>query len=236
MTKSARQTVTLSLFRYRGFKKIWGMKQMLLSRPYMRKMAGMQFFKPLGTGSGTGYSSWPNFSVYGMLAVWESHEHAVAYLESHLFSRFTRNSLEQYTIFLNPVSSRGSWSGFNRWEFSDADPGNDLICALTRATLRTHFLIKFWSMVPRVSEEHVNYKGLIFTQGIGEYPWVEQATFSIWENVSYLDAFAYKSYHMHAIREVRKQNGFKEEMFTRLRPYNARGTWHGKNPLKTYLP
>lgn len=209
--------------------------QMFLSRSPMRKMEGMQFFKPLGTGSGAGYSIWPDLAVYGMLAAWESHEQANSYLESHLFRRFTQRSVEQFTIFLKPISSRGSWSGFNKWEFSDAETENNLICALTRASLRKRFLYKFWSMVSHVSDEHTNRKGLIFTKGIGEYPWVEQATFSIWENVSDLEAFVQNTYHIVAVREVRKRNGFREEMFTRLQPYHATGTWMGKNPLKPYL-
>jgi spheroidene monooxygenase len=147
-TGNRTQVVTISFFKYRGLNKIWGMMQMFLSRSPMRKMEGMQFFKPLGTGGGAGYSIWPDFSVYGMLAVWESHEQANAYLESHLFRRFTQRSVEQYTIFLKPISSRGSWSGFNKWEFSDADTTSSLICALTRATLHKHFLFRFWRMVP----------------------------------------------------------------------------------------
>jgi len=66
------QTVTVSFFRYRGFQKIWGMMQMVASRAPMRSMTGLQFFKPLGTGSGVGYSIWPDFSVFGMLGVWEN--------------------------------------------------------------------------------------------------------------------------------------------------------------------
>jgi len=199
------------------------------------KNGGIAVFKPLGTGSGAGCSIWPDFSVYGMLAVRESHEQANAFLESHLFSRFVKNSVEQNTVFLKHLSSRGSWSGFNKWEFSDTDTTSSLICALTRATLRKHFLFRFWRMIPRVSTEHVNHQGLIFSKGIGEYPVFEQATFSIWENVSFLDAFANNSYHMVAIREARKHRGFKEEMFTRLRPYCTTGTWQDKDPLLAYL-
>jgi spheroidene monooxygenase len=235
MTKSAKQTVTISFFKYHGSKKIWGMKQMFLSRFPMRRMEGLQFFKPLGTGSGAGYSIWPDFSVYGMLAVWESHEQANAYLGSHLFRHFVKNSVEQYTIFLKPLSSRGSWSGFDKWEFSDADTTSSLICVLTRATLRNRFLFKFLRMVPRVSAELINHQGLIFSKGIGEFPVIEQATFSVWENASCLDAFVNKPNHMVAIREAKKHSGFKEEMFTRLWPYHVTGTWQGKDPLKVYL-
>jgi spheroidene monooxygenase len=211
------------------------MMQMLNSRRPMRKSKGLLFFKPLGTGSGAGYSSIPDFSVYGMLAVWESHTFAAEFLSSPLFRRFIQNSNEQFTVFLNPISSRGSWSGFDKWEFSEPGADNQLICALTRATLRLRFLSKFWSLAPRVSEEHKNHRGLLFSKGIGEYPWIEQATFSIWENTESLDEFANNTFHRVAIDEARKHNGFKEEMFTRFKPYHTEGTWQGRNLLRNYL-
>lgn len=229
------QTVTVSFFRYRDLQKIWGMMQMALSRRPMSAMKGLHFFKPLGTGSGVGYSIWPDFSVYGMLAVWENEEDAGRYLASGLFSKFKRHSEEQYTVFLKPVSSKGSWSGFSGWKFSSPIPGNTLISALTRATLRKRFLLKFWSMVPRVSREHQGYPGLIFTKGIGEYPLFEQATFTIWEKTAHMEGFAWQTFHGVAVRETRKRKGFKEEMFTRLQPFRSEGTWRGTDPLATYL-
>ena len=179
-TTDTSQTVTVSFFRYRGFQKLWGMMQMAASRPPMHKMEGLRFFKPVGTGSGAGYSILPDFSVYGMLAVWENEGDADRFLSSVLFRKFIAHSIEQYTVFLKPLSSKGSWSDFHGWKFSAPLMDNHLISALTRATLKIRFLVKFWSMVPRVSREHEGFRGLIFTKGIGEYPLIEQATFTIW--------------------------------------------------------
>lgn len=229
------QTVTISFFRYRGLQQIWGMQQMYGARAPMRKMQGLKFFKPLGSGSGVGYSIWPDWSVYGMLAVWDNEKNAEDYLASKLYKQYIAHSLEQYTIFLKPLNSRGAWSGFNGWEFSDPDPNSPLIAALTRATLKKEFLMKFWSMVPRVSREHKNYSGLLFTKGIGEIPLMEQATFSVWKNVASMEAFAYQTFHQDAIKETRRRNGFKEEMFTRLKPYRTAGQWKGGDPLKLLL-
>jgi len=107
------QTLTISFFRYGSLtNKIWGMSQMYLVRKPMRKMAGLEFFKPIGTGSGAGYSIIPDFSVYGILAVWEDISAAEAFLKSKLFSDFEQHSSEQYTIFMQPLLAKGSWSGF----------------------------------------------------------------------------------------------------------------------------
>lgn len=211
------------------------MKQMYSARAPMRKMPGLKFFKPVGSGSGLGYNIWPNWAVYGMLAVWDNLKHAEDYLASDLFDTFRAHSVEQYTVFLKPLSSRGAWSGFDGWEFSDPAPDSPLVAALTRATLRTGFLIKFWKMVPRVSREHEDYKGLLFTKGIGEIPLMEQATFSIWENVKDMESFAWKTYHGDVVRITRENNGFVEEMFTRLKPFRSVGTWDDIDPLARFF-
>lgn len=229
------QTVTVSFFRYQGKNKVWGMKQMRDARAPMRQMEGLEFFKPLGTGSGAGYSLWPDFSVYGLLAVWETEAQSRKFLDSPLFAHFIEKSLERYTILLKPLSSRGSWSGFSNWRVSEPATNNTMVAALTRATLKPRFLVKFWRMVPGVSASHKDAPGLIFTKGIGEVPLVEQATFSVWENLESMKNFAYKNEHAEAIRVTRQRNGFREEMFTRLQPFDAQGTWNGKDPLKPYL-
>lgn len=229
------QTVTFSFFRYSGLQKIWGMQQMYSARAPMRKMKGLKFFKPVGSGSGVGYSLWPDWGTYGMLAVWDNMACAEQFLESKLFEEYVNHSYEQYTVFLKPLSSRGAWSGFNGWEFSDPNPESRLIAALTRATLKPSYLFKFWSQVPRVSDEHRDFKGLIFTKGIGEIPVMEQATFSIWESVADMESFAYNTFHADAVKETRKRDGFREEMFTRLKPFKSMGAWKGSDPLKEYL-
>lgn len=229
------QTVTMSFFRYEGRKnKTWGMSQMQLSRKPMKAMEGLLFFKPLGTGGGTGYSIWPDFGVYGLLAVWENYEQALNWRKSDFFKTFETKSKENYTIFMSPLSSRGSWSGFSNWETSDQKENTPLICIITRATIRKRFMFKFWSMVPGLSAAHDVADGLIFSKGIGEVPLLEQATFTIWENTQSMINFAYKSFHAEAVQITRKRNGFNEEMFTRLKPFLAVGSWKGINPLEKY--
>ena len=234
-TQGSSQTVTVSFFRYEGKNKVWGMKQMKTVRAPIRQMEGLEFFKPLGTGSGAGYSIWPDFSVFGLLAVWKTEAMARQFLASKLFAQFVERTRERYIIFLRPISSRGSWSGFSSWRFREPSPDNPLISALTRATLKPRFLVKFWRMVPGVSTDHKEAPGLIFSKGIGEIPLMEQATFTIWENVESMEAFAYKTRHAEAVHITRKKDGFREEMFTRLQPFDASGTWNGEDPLRPYF-
>lgn len=230
------QIATISFFRYQGFRnKMWGMSQMHRVRKPMQRTDGQLFFKPLGTGGGLGYSIKPNLSVYGLLVVWENPEAAETFLKGPIFESFKIHSEEQYTVFLKPLTSRGSWSGFGDWVFQEKDQNNPLISALTRATIKNRFLFPFWRMVPRTSREHSQSEGLLFSQGIGEIPLLEQATFTVWENHEYMEKFAYGSFHGEAVTKTRQKNGFREEMFTRLQPYETRGSWYGKDEVGKFL-
>jgi heme-degrading monooxygenase HmoA len=230
------QTTTISFFRYKGFSnRTWGMSMMYKVRKPLRSNPGVAFFKPLGTGSGAGYSIYPDFGVYGLLIVWHTQEQAEAFFESKLFDDYKSHSEEQYTIFLSPIRSKGSWSGFSDWQISQNENGSPLVAALTRATLKPGFVVPFWKMTPRVSREHENYKGLVFSKGVGEIPLLEQATFTIWKSVSDMEAFAYNTFHGEAIRRTRERDGFSEQMFTRFRPLKAFGSWEGRNPVQELL-
>jgi hypothetical protein len=52
---------------------------------------------------------------------------------------------------------------------------------------------------------------------VGEFPLLEQATFSLWESASNLDQFAYQSKeHAPMIKKTRKYDWYSEEMFVRM--------------------
>jgi hypothetical protein len=59
---------------------------------------------------------------------------------------------------------------------------------------------------------------LQFSLGIGEIPFLKQATFSIWENIESMKSFAYKSAdHIAVIQKTRTENWYREELFVRFR-------------------
>jgi spheroidene monooxygenase len=229
------QCASISFFRFEGLiNKAWGFAQLLNSRFILNGKKNIDFFKPLGTGSGLGYRAWPKFGVIGLFIVWKNKEDAMAFTESSYFNSLVSKSEEQYTVLMQPSSSRGTWSGFNDWKLSDTKSSTTVICALTRATIKRRFLLDFWRMVPEISKKQFNFPGLIFSQGVGEVPLLEQATFTIWENKQSMEEFAFQTFHGKAIEKVRKVNGFREQMFTRFQPIMAFGTWEGKNILENY--
>ena len=74
---------TISFFKYEK-NKFWAFTQMSRSFDSLSKTNGLSFFKLLGTGSGTGFSLYPDFSTYAILCVWENESNAKAVSYTHL--------------------------------------------------------------------------------------------------------------------------------------------------------
>ena len=71
---------------------------------------------------------------------------------------------------------------------------------------------------------------VIFKIGIGELPWFQQVTFSVWPSTRSMDRFARVSGpHAQAIRAVREGNWFAEELYARFAINAVDGTWEGRN-------
>lgn len=226
--------VTLSFFRYAGRERVWGMRQMAEMRRPLQSVPGLGFFKLLGTGGGTGYSVWPDLGTYGLLGAWESRAHAEAFHASHPAHRaFLQHGEEVYTLHLKPMLSRGAWSGIDPF-VADGPVDQGPLAVLTRATIKARYVIPFWSRVAGVARSLEGREGLLFTKGVGELPWVEQATFSVWRSEQDMMAFAYGrgQAHTEAVARTRQARGFSEELYARFRVVGTEGTWKGGDPVR----
>ena len=200
----------------------------------LRGTEGLTFHKMLGTGGGHGYSFKPDFNTYALLTVWDRREDADAFERSSaVMENFRKRTEEVYSLFLHPIQSRGMWSGRTPFRPAEPLPGNPLIVVLTRATLKIRYYIPFWKRVGGVSRSHEGLPGLIFTKGVGERPWIMQATFSVWRSLEEMIAFAHQKdgRHYEAISTTRKLKGFKEELYARFQPTESRGSWRGGDPV-----
>lgn len=122
-------------------------------------------------------------------------------------------------FLLEPYAGHGTWDGqlFVDPKEKNPDPEGK-IAVLTRATIRLSRLKQFWNAVPATAENLGANKGFIYSVGIGEIPFVKQATFSTWESIEDMKAFAYKKIaHQDVIRRTRKEDWYSEEMFLRFR-------------------
>lgn len=231
---------TLTFFRFPSLKsKLWALGQMQDAHFFIAKSPGLIFYKLMGSGRDAGFSLLPDLEVYALLGVWENEQVANDFFNhSAIYKRYQEMSFEQWTIFMKPIQTKGLWSGGNPFTASsELDANNPLIAVITRATIKTNKLLKFWRYVP-TSQRPIQSgcEGLIYTKGVGEVPIVQMATFSIWENLDSLKKYAYNSVeHRNAIKKTHQIDWYKEEMFTRFQPFKTLGTWEGKDLLAPYL-
>ncbi|MCC5930374.1 MAG: spheroidene monooxygenase [Cyclobacteriaceae bacterium] len=230
--------VVMSFFKYPNKQRIWGMKQMALMHPRVKRREGLIFYKLLGTGGGFGYSHKPDFNTYALLTVWKSYIQAREFeSDSDVMADYRNHADEVYSIIMQPVKSKGTWSGKNPFEPQIDIQKEDPVVVLTRATLKLRFVPYFWRRVSGVSKAHEGLNELLFSKGVGERPWVEQATFSIWKSVTQMEQFAHGEggKHAEAVYTTRKYSGFKEDLYARFKPIETTGTWKQADPLGEYL-
>lgn len=226
------QIVTLSFYRFQGPRaQIWAFTMMGLARRAMARVPGIGFWKLCGSGTGVGFTPRPNLSVYAILATWPDAATARAQIcGAGIFGRYRARAVESWTVLLSPTSVRGAWSGKTPF-VAGAEPAQGTLAALTRATIRPSVLARFWRRVPDISAVIGNEANVMFKIGIGEVPWLHQVTFSIWPDAASMSAFARTGPHAEAIRAVRADNWFSEELYARFAVHSDIGTWNGASPL-----
>ncbi|MFN3936492.1 MAG: spheroidene monooxygenase [Gemmobacter sp.] len=226
------QTVTLSLFRFpRRRDRIWVLGQMALARIDFSRMPEASFWKLCGSGTGEGFTPRPNTAVWAILAAWPDPETAHRRVATAgVYRRWRSRAAESWTVFLEPVSARGTWSG--RQPFRPEGTADGPLAALTRATVRLPHALRFWRRVPDISAAIGTDPAVVFKIGMGEVPLLHQVTFSIWPDAAAMARFARgDGAHGQAIRAVREGGWFRDELYARFRLAGCQGTWDGRDPL-----
>ena len=214
--------VTLSLFRFQSWHKAWAFLQMARGRFLLNNVPGLRFWKLMGTGKGIGFSMVPDLGQYGLLTVWEQPEQAYGFHRNgKLPKAFQQHAVDNQTFYLVPAKAQGLWSGQRPFDPALDTNGHDLsnlrMGVLTRATIAWRSLHRFWQHVPLTSDELAKAPGVQFSAGLGEAPFVMQATFSVWENQQAMQDFAYQSpEHLEVIRKTRSEQWYAEELFSRF--------------------
>ncbi len=211
---------------------------MQFAHAYLKDIDGLRFYRLLGTGAGNGFHWSSDFSTYALLTVWDIEADADTFIaETGLYAQYREKSSEQFTVFMVPVRSHGMWSGQNPFipvetAESQGKQNDGITAVITRATIANRQLLRFWKYVPGTSGSLDRFDGLIYAKGVGEWPIKQMATFSLWENLQSMQAFAYRNEdHRIAIQKTRELNWYNEELFARFRPFKSEGTWGGKKLL-----
>jgi heme-degrading monooxygenase HmoA len=186
----------------------------------LQQKKGLRFFKLMGTGGGNGFSLWPDFGTYAFLGVWDSQKSADDFLKDNaLLQTYYQKSSSIRTLKMLPVKSHGLWSGQNPFtEHKPVTIDSKLpVAVITRATLRPSRLIAFWKSVPSASAAIENAAGVQYFKGIGEWPFVQQATLSLWDSFEAVKKFAYRDQtHAKIIKKTRSQQWYSEDLFARF--------------------
>lgn len=226
------QIVSFSLFRFdRMTDRIWAFAMMGAARLLLPRTPDIGFWKLCGTGTGEGFTPMPNLGVYAILATWPDHDTARERIATApVFQRYRKHASEDWTVFLSPTSVKGEWAGVTPFTAS-LEPESGPLAALTRATVKPRVAAQFWKKVPDISSVIGRDENVAFKIGIGEVPLLHQVTFSIWPDAKRMANFARTGHHAEAIRAVRENDWFREELYARFTIKSDYGTWNGASPL-----
>ncbi|WP_108468537.1 spheroidene monooxygenase [Polynucleobacter difficilis] len=208
---------------------LWGLSRYVIGRFSLRKIPGLQFFKVLGSGFEGGFSTKPSFHKQGLFCVFDSEQHAKQFrTQSALVQSYLKHSREFFAVSLNAFSTRGSWAN-TQLDVTANAPVSGPIASLTRASIKPLKANAFWKNAQPAEVSINQSEGVILSAGLGEAPYLRQATFTIWEDETALNAYAQQGAHLAAIKAAYGQQYFSESMFTRFTPSEMEGTWRGKH-------
>lgn len=195
---------------------------------------GISFYKLMGSGKNGTFDKTPDWQQWALLTVPSANgADAKDGAGSFINGWFSFFNCETYQLVLESLESHGKWDGKKPFgENLAKSPYDGPVAVLTRATIRLGKLKYFWQNVAPVASLMGSAKGFRFSVGIGEIPWIKQATFSVWQSKDDMKAFAYgMKEHAEVIKKTRKQKWYSEEMFTRFRILKTSGSIKGTDPL-----
>jgi hypothetical protein len=209
---------SLIIVRYHPSFAIFGFLSMAIFRVPLFFNKNIQFYKLMGTGKNGTFDKIPDLSQWSILITYEGDLNLNAQFGSFILKWFELFCKKQTIYLLKPIEGHGLWD--KKKVFGELPPTTNYegeIAVLTRATIRLNKLRYFWQNVAPIAAQMSAADGFITSYGVGEIPWVKQATFSVWESKAMMKKFAYRMpQHKAVIQKTRKQNWYSEDMFTRF--------------------
>ena len=230
--------VALTITKFRGVNIPFAFLGMAILRIPLWLNRGCKFWKLMGSGKDAQVDLAPDFKHWSIITTWDNKEDCDHfYAKSFPIKWFRLFGFEEFTIFLKPLSSHGLWSGIQPFT-SDKNykPSTQKIAVITRARINFGKLKEFKSNIKRAADQMKKSDGFILSAGVGENPFLDQATFSIWENTESMKNYAYKSFdHADIIKLTRERKWYSEDLFARFEILQMEGIFNSK-AVDDYMP
>lgn len=226
---------TLTIVRYPVMFGWAGFLSMAIFRLPLWFSQKISFYKLMGCGKNGTFDKSPDWRQWALLTI--SKEDHAGFTPSFITVWWQLFKVEQWELQLLPIEGHGTWDG--QQVFGQLPKQTDYdgpIGILTRATIRLSQLGRFWSHVDAIAKQMAGAEGFVTSVGIGEVPWIKQATFSIWESKTAMKGFAYKmKEHAEVVKKTHQEKWYSEDMFVRFIPLKSKGQLNGKLPFEIKL-
>lgn len=210
------------------------MARLGLDRPALNRVDGLLFWRLLGTGNTDNTGPGADLSRTALFAVWDDEADLDRFEEEHRIVKRWQSAAESWHVRLRLIGGHGRWRGVDPLEELAPGARDGAVAVITRADVRRQAGRSFRQASKEVNAELHTAAGLIDVVGIGEAPVGRLATFSLWESMADVRAYAHQMpRHQQVVEQTRDGDWYSEEMFARFEPYASRGTWNGRDPLAT---
>ncbi len=223
------QTIVVVLADIAPVSRLWGWARIVKGPQSLLALDGVRFAKVLGSGYEGGFGLRPSSSRHGLFLVFHTALAARDFLaHSELMQSYRERARELCLLTLRTWSCRGSWDG-TALDLATEPPAGGPIAALTRASIQVRKASAFWNHAPPSQAALAGVPGIQLAVGLGEAPFLRQATFTVWDSVQHMDAYARSGAHLEAIKAAAEHQYFSESMFARFVPVSIEGRWKDRS-------
>jgi quinol monooxygenase YgiN len=231
--------VALTITKYRSLTIPFAFIGMAILRLPLWLNKRCKFWKLMGSGKNAQVDLATDFKHWSILTTWNNNiDCDEFYKKSFAIKWFRFFGAEEFTILLKPLSTHGLWSGKEPFKVKDQIKNHQgRIAVITRAAIRLKKIKEFRNNIKRAAEGMRKTPGFILSAGVGENPYLDQATFSIWEDAESMKNYAYQSFdHSDIIKLTRERKWYSEELFARFAIIDSWGTLNGTSIENQPLP